>query len=63
MLACTVGRVMKPKKSLGIFALYFYVDLIYIKTGENEIKENFQFFKVQQLHFSMAENTKDFQNL
>jgi hypothetical protein len=32
--ACPLGRVMKPKKSLGILALYFVVDLIYIKTGE-----------------------------
>jgi hypothetical protein len=25
---------MKPKKSLGILALYLFVDLIYFKTGE-----------------------------
>ena len=30
---CSLGRVMKPKKSLGILALCFFVDLIYIKTG------------------------------
>ena len=60
---CTVGRVMKPKKSLGILALYFFVDLIYIKTGKNKILKKFKFFIVQKLHFSRAENTKDFLNL
>jgi hypothetical protein len=39
---CTIGRVMKPKKSLGILALYFFVDLIYIKT------EKIFFFRFQK---------------
>ena len=62
-LVCRVGRVMKPKKSLGILALCFFVDLIYIKTGKNKILKNFKFFIVQKLHFSRAKNTKDFQNV
>jgi hypothetical protein len=30
---------MKPKKSAGILALYLFVDLIHIKTWENEKKK------------------------
>ena len=38
-LSCALGRVKKPKKSRGILAICFFVDLIYIKTGKNKIQQ------------------------